>query len=542
MAKLNQPGVRAATRSFVKTAKAPAGRTHQGGVGYERDVKSELFLLAVANMVSENTFYEPGGQRDERYANLIHQATLEDEDWTVRFLGWLRGAANMRTASIVGAAEFVKARLDAGVESQPNNDSDDTVRGLSRQVVDSVLQRADEPGELIAYWISVHGRNIPKPIKRGVADATKRLYNEFNFLKWDSQSRGVRMADVLSIAHPVAGPEWQNALFGYIRDLRIGKDVEGIPVPLTKLIEREKLMQLPVEERRAVLLSSEGPGRLQEAGMTWESLAGWLQGPMDKKAWEAIIPSMGYMALIRNLRNFDQAEVSDEVAAEIAAKLADPERVARSRQFPMRFLSAYRAAPSLRWSWPLEKAIDASLANVPELKGNTLILVDTSGSMAAGFSKDGTLQRWDAAAIFGIALSRRCANADVVSFSGGWYDDTQTKIFSVKSGESLLKATERWKNGGYFLNGGTNTEGAIRKHLTTKHNRVVILTDEQNGRGNVDSVVPEKKALYTWNLAGYRLGHAPSGFSNRHTFGGLSDAAFKMIPLLEAGRDADWPF
>lgn len=34
----------------------------------------------------------------------------------------------------------------------------------------------------------------------------------------------------------------------------------------------------------------------------------------------------------------------------------------------------------------------------------------------------------------------------------------------------------------------------------------------------------------------------PSGTAGRHTFGGLSDAAFRMVPLLEAGRNADWPW
>jgi hypothetical protein len=29
---------------------------------------------------------------------------------------------------------------------------------------------------------------------------------------------------------------------------------------------------------------------------------------------------------------------------------------------------------------------------------------------------------------------------------------------------------------------------------------------------------------------------------NRHTFGGLTDQAFGMIPLLEAGHAAEWPF
>lgn len=80
-------------------------------------------------------------------------------------LHWLRRDGRMRTASIVGAAEYVKARLDAGVEDGPSN----------RQAVDSVLLRADEPGELLGYWTSRYGRAVPKPVKHGIADAVRRL-------------------------------------------------------------------------------------------------------------------------------------------------------------------------------------------------------------------------------------------------------------------------------------------------------------------------------------------------------------------------------
>jgi hypothetical protein len=54
--------------------------------------------------------------------------------------------------------------------------------------------------------------------------------------------------------------------------------------------------------------------------------------------------------------------------------------------------------------------------------------------------------------------------------------------------------------------------------------------------------VPSTVPVYTWNLAGYRFGHGPAGDGTRHTFGGLTDAGYAMIPLLEAGRDGDWPF
>ncbi len=396
-----------------------------------------------------------------------------------------------------------------------------------------MLRRADEPGEALAYWTSTYGRAIPKPVKRGVADAIGRLYDEYGLLKYDTASKGFRFADVIELVHPAPVAPWQGDLFRTALERRHGRDAE-LPTSLPMLVANAELRAASVDDP-AVLVDVD---RLREAGMTWEDVLSLAGDRVDKASlWTALIPGMGYMALLRNLRNFDQAGVSDAVAAQVAARLADPAQVARSRQLPMRFLSAYRAAQSLRWSYPLEQALGLSLGSIPELPGRTLVLVDTSGSMHSGFSKDGTLMRWDAAVIFGVALAQRSESADVVSFSSG------TKVFPVLAGESLLRAIERWKAGGFFLNGGTATGAAVRRHFA-KHDRVVIVTDEQAtwAGGDVDTAVPPTVPMYTWNLAGYRRGHAPSGSGNRHTFGGLTDQAFRMIPLLEAGRNAAWPW
>ncbi|GAA3138607.1 hypothetical protein GCM10010466_31950 [Planomonospora alba] len=48
--------------------------------------------------------------------------------------------------------------------------------------------------------------------------------------------------------------------------------------------------------------------------------------------------------------------------------------------------------------------------------------------------------------------------------------------------------------------------------------------------------------MYGFNLQGYRHAAMPTGSGNRHEFGGFSGAAFRLVPPLEAGRDADWPF
>ncbi|WP_330291886.1 TROVE domain-containing protein [Streptomyces sp. NBC_00576] len=528
MARFNFKATRAARTQPTSrvTSTGRVLRTYQGGRGSERDARSELFLLAIANFVSQQTFYEAGADRDDRFAALVRELAVSDPAWTAGLLGWLRGEGNLRTASIVGAAEYVKARLDAGATDGPAN----------RQVIDSVLRRPDEPGELLAYWTSVYGRNIPKPVKRGIADAVRRLYSGKSLLKYDTASKGYRFGDILNLVHAAPDPDkpWQGELFQYALDRRHNPDTAVPPASNRVLTAHRELMALPVEERRAVVTSADGAERLAAAGMTWEVLAGWLQGPMDAVAWEAVIPSMGAMALTRNLRNFDEAGVSDEVAAGVAARISDPAEVARSRQFPFRYLAAYRHAPSLRWSYPLEQALGHSLANVPALGGRTLVLVDRSGSMFySRLSERSELNRADAAAIFGTALALRAAEADLVEFG------TASNSVAFRKGESVLKILDRFGD-----LGGTDTTGAVRRYYR-KHDRVVIVTDEQyahSRHGGPTEQIPADVPVYTWNLAGYRAGHGPSGTGNRHTFGGLSDAAFRMIPLLEGVGDADWPW
>ncbi|MHB9850279.1 TROVE domain-containing protein [Streptomyces krungchingensis] len=525
MARFNTKAARARPTSRV-TSTGRVLRTYEGGRGQERDARSELFLLAVANFVSQQTFYETGADRDDRFAALVRDLAVADPSWTAGLLGWLRGEGNLRTASIVGAAEYVKARLDAGATDGPSN----------RQVVASVLRRPDEPGELLAYWTATYGRNVPKPVKRGVADAVRRLYSGKSLLKYDTASKGYRFGDILNLVHAAPDPDkpWQGELFRYALDRRHHPDAAVPPASDRVLSAHRALMALPVAERRAVVTAPDGAERLAAAGITWEALAGWLQGPMDKAAWEAVIPSMGVMALVRNLRNFDEAGVSDEVAEQVAARISDPAEVARSRQFPFRYLAAYRHAPSLRWSYPLERALGHSLANVPALPGRTLVLVDRSGSMFYSRMSDRSeLNRADAAAIFGTALALRAADADLVEFG------TTSGRVKYRRGESVLKVLERFGD-----LGGTDTSGAVRKHYR-KHDRVLIVTDEQaaySHYGDPTEQVPADVPVYTWNLAGYRPGHGPSGRPGRHTFGGLSDAAFRMVPLLESARDADWPW
>lgn len=501
--------------------------TGNSAPGFERDAKGELFTLAVANFVGQETFYENAAKRDTRYVQLIHAVAKTDPAWMAGFLGWLRTDGNMRTASIVGALEAAKAMVAAKIPG-------------SRALVSSVLQRADEPGEALGYWLSIYGRQIPKPVKRGIADAVQRLYTERNALKYDTASHALRFGDVLELCHAAPGMQQRNQgeLFKFLIDRRHDR---GVANPNLPMIQANMALRFRSTEHPEALLNS---AALRLAGMTWEDVLSLAGTKLDKKAvWQAMIPGMGYMALLRNLRNFEQAGIKGDDAHAVGAKLRDPSEVASSRQLPMRFLSAHRACTTHMFSQAIEEALEHSLANIPEFPGRTLILVDTSGSMNEGFSKDGTLKRWDAAAMFGLAMAKRCQDADVYSFSNS------TKQFPMSKNMSLLRALETWKSAGYFFGGGTATGAAIKAHYKS-HDRLVILTDEQaNAHGGWGSFqptdilapVPKDKMVVTFNLAGYQAAHA-AGSPTRITVAGLNDKAFSLIHMLEGRAAGKWPW
>jgi hypothetical protein len=550
MSRFNQRGTRPAVHSPVTTT-GERTISHEGGAGHLRDAKSELFLLAVSNFVGQDAFYEKGGDRDDRYTQLVRTLAVTDPAWCVDFFRWLRGEGNMRTASLVGAAEFVKARLDAeagGGLVQDARAANAAGGGWNRQAIDSVLQRADEPGEMLGYWTAKYGRKLPKPVKRGIADAIQRLYNERSLLKYDTDSKGYRFGDVLNLVHasPDPGKPWQGDLFQYSLDRRHKRGTVPDPDSLPTLARNMAFPEF-FEQDPDIILNAE---EIKRAGLTWEAALSMAGSKVDKaKLWEALIPSMGVMALARNLRNFDEAGVSDEVAAQICARFTDPEQVAKSRMFPFRWWAAYKHAPSLRWAHALEQALGHSLANVPRLKGSTLILVDRSPSMFPGYGfstpNSSDIALAEQAAVFGSALALRAEDPTLVEF--GW---TSNRL-DVPKGGSVLKLIER-----FGQIDGTDIPSAVKQHYDG-HDRIVIVTDEQTRPGwlpsnayshggmretQIDDLVPKATPVYMWNMAGYKPGAMPSGGGQRHTFGGLTDAAFRMVPLLEQGRDARWPW
>ena len=500
--------------------------THEGGAAFLRDAESELFLLAATNMVGEHTFYELAADRDARFVDLVHAVTASNpafvagsdpEHGKVGLAHYLRTTMLMRSAAVVMAAEYVAAGGAGG-----------------RSVVGRALQRADEPAELLGYWLANHGRNLPMPVKRGVADAVRRLYTERAALRYDGLSRGLRMADVLELTHPSPRDERQSALFRYLLDRRHHDDAVADPATLPVIAAATALEAVPADERRTVL-RRRGPDALARAGFSWERLSGWLPGGMDAEAWESVIPSMGVMALVRNLRNLDRAGISEAATEAVIARITDAEDVAEARLFPYQVWAAYRHAPSDDWKRALGRTLDHTMANVPALDA-TLVVIDTSASMQARVSNRSKVARVEVAAVMAMATAKRSSDVDVVI-----YGQTDALVRGLGGASVLAGVDEVVRSVGSVGHATFGHTAVARWFDPRRHRRAVIFTDDQqhdSGHVRLDHV----PLVYTVDLAGYRPSALPAGERGRYTLGGFTDATFTAMKVLEDGRNAAWPF
>ncbi len=570
MTKLNK-GSRLVTQPMA-TEKIPSGRTHEGAPGFERDARTELSLRATTVFAGEGQHYEKGKAADARSVELARKLAVDDWGWVAGFLPWLRSEGNIRTSSVMLACEAAQARAEANVRAHwgATKGFHDPEPLTTRQVVNAVLQRGDEPTEAIQHCLRTFGK-IPVTVKRGAADAMIRLWGERAVIRYDKPDRPMRFADAIELVHPDPKADWQSALFRYLLDERHHGNGEVTSEILPAIFFRRELSKMPPQERHAFAAvalevpDSPAAEQIQRAAAgQWEWVKSWLgERPgkwagylSDRMIWELVIPQMGYMALIRNLRNFEQAGVKPEQVKAICDRIADPKQVAESRQFPYRFLSAHLNTKGAQWLGALETALSYSTGNVPSLDGMTHILVDCSGSMDwltdedkerrnkllfAGKTPPEYPTRAQQALLFAFALAaRNPGKTEVFLFAIQSYGPIH-----VQQGASVLRAVSEAQHIGRGLGGGTQLEQNLRLTFDPhKHTRSVILTDEQafpHGRADAAWMIPETIPLYVWNVAGYTHGAVSYG-PNKVGLGGLTDASFMLMQRYESSKTGLWPW
>lgn len=228
---------------------ASRGKTFEGGTGFARDQKTELYLRATTSFAGEGKFYETADEADGRAIQLAREVAVSDWAWFSKFIPWLRSEANIRTMSVMLAAEGVNARLAAKARVGADPDVPGKLLPSHRQFIADALQRPDEPGELISYWINSYGKKIPQPIKRGAADAFTRMINQRQALRYDKTGKAVRLGDVIDLTHPTPKTPQQGDLFKYLLASRHNRDDSQFPPSLVEIAARKQLNAFTPQER-----------------------------------------------------------------------------------------------------------------------------------------------------------------------------------------------------------------------------------------------------------------------------------------------------
>lgn len=522
MARMNTRGSK--PRNMATTpVNTTTGRafTAEGGTGWQRTPKGELFLAAVTSL-NEDTFYETADERVNRIQTLATDPEIiNSPEWALGMVRWLRQEVGLRSIPGVVAMAVVKARLDAGLT------------GTNRQIIEAAIGRLDEASDMIAGWMSLYGRNIPSCVRRGVADALRARLSERSYLKWVGRmnSGSVSLRDVINLTHPKPKDKTQEALIKLALDESYGQKGDDKQLPTIRA--RRQFLAMDRDAQISALTGPDAKDTIRKAALTHELIAGAI-GTIPADVWKTLVPNMGYMALRMNLRRIEASGVSRSLIATINERLSDVEEAAKSRTMPVAFYAAYKNAP-LAFAAALQDAANASLENVPELKGRTLVLLDRSYSMSAPLSAKSSLSCQDTANVFASALALRGENVRVVAF------DNHMEDVNVNSAD-LLRVVDQMPT----PRGGTYTPEAIRwaHECGRQYDRIVILTDEQYTGDSVDKALDTYAPgvpVFTWNLAGYRTAQMEAR-EGRWTFGGLSDKGFQMIPLLERGIGQSWPW
>lgn len=557
--------------------------TYEGGKAYRRSPKQELFLLA-ASFLNEPKFYETSNEQKSRIDELA-EAVANDGKWILNLVEWLRGDGGLRTSAQVVAAACVHARLKLGIDSKD---------GLNRKIISASIHRADEGPALLAFYIDRYGKNVPKPVKRGVADALNRM-NESQYLKYRGKTnRGaISIADAISITHPTPKDQLHDALFAYALNEQHGGKCDDTDLPLIAARNAfEKLQQ----KTRKEFLTNPTYTSIEKLQLTHEYVFSAMPDATDNEklmAWNKLIPTMGYQACLMNTRRilalcgedvepsasqtirnwfmndcdemFDERQhdkpkpdVSPVLVNKVEWKLFD--RLSNPNEYkvmPLSFLAAYRNVPSVAQG-VLSDTVWKTLDNIPVLSGRTLILVDGSGSMMGSMSSRSSVSLFDNACMFATALAYK-SNAEVYRFNSE-AQRVDLKPY-IDASKSMLEAIDAFGS----AMGGTrvaySTQQAYHDCVSrgVEINRVIVITDEQTSftdkpcfytwRGNSDialgDAVPSDIPFYVWNVGGYRPA-IDLGTPNRMALGGLTDSAFKLITYVENVGNVDgeqkWPW
>jgi 60 kDa SS-A/Ro ribonucleoprotein len=473
MSKFNQTVVKTTTKTTNLA----------GGEAYKASNELALVSLLLTSFVS-NQFYRTTDQSLDELKKYIK--SMKNKEFIAKSAIFARDEFGMRSITHALAGELA---------------SELTGKEWGKNFYEKVITRVDDMTEIMSYYLNnktdkKHPK-FPNSLKKGFAKAFDK-FDAYQLAKYKGDNKEVKLVDVVNLVHPVPTDRNKEALNSLVNgDLKNTKTWES-------------------------MLSAAGQQAQDEEDLSKLKSDAWSDLILTKK--------IGYFALLRNLRNIIQQAPSAIPAA--CALLTDESMIKRSRVLPFRFTTAYEEISKLGSSSDvrtvlvaINQALDISSCNVPKFDGETLVVIDVSGSMSG--------KPAEIASLFG-AMIAKANNCDVMTFA------TNANYKSYNPMDSILTI----RNGFRFSGGGTNFH-SIFQTANKKYDRIVILSDMQ---GWIGYNCPSKEFndyknrfncdpyVYSWDLQGYSTLQFPE--SKVFCLAGFSEKVFDIMKLMEEDKKA----
>lgn len=458
-----------------------------GGAAFKMSDRLELATIIVGSYMSaENKgaagFYESEARRLARLEALIQK----EPQFAAKALLWCRHQAGLRTITHVGSA-----MLAQHAKGQP----------WLRKFFENVVRRPDDMCETVAAYREIYKVNfIPNAMKAGFRLAFGK-FDEHQLAKYQQKGCDPSLADLLNLVHPVA-----NA------------------------INRVGLRKLATNK---LVVSDTWEAELSAAGQ---------EGTSKQTAWSNLLTEnkLQPLALLRNVRNILQAAGNDGVMVnELCRQLVDPAGIRKNVILPFQYITAYREVTKScaglkhlgKVQAALSQAAEEACSNIKPFTGNTVVLLDDSGSMNSGGMQ---LTPAQSGSMLAAILLKVNPTADFVMYNSA------ARYESVNPRTPLIELADNIH--GRIHSGGTNLNAALLT-LNERYDNVVVLSDEETWGGgstpaNVALAQYRKRynatpVCYGFNLAGTGTLQFPE--DQVISIAGFTFKVFELLNTLQTG-------
>jgi 60 kDa SS-A/Ro ribonucleoprotein len=387
-----------------------------GHEAYKMNDKERLVTQVLTSLFNEDKFY---GDNSKDIVETARRVIEKDPRFAANLCIYARREMHLRTISHVLLGELAKAQGG---------------KAYVRKTAVNSIERADDMTEVLSYYMSTYGRPIPNSLKKGIADKLLS-FDGYQLAKYN-RSGSVKLKDLLCLVHPKARSEEQSNMFKRLLENRL------------------------------------------ETPVTWETQLS-ARGN-TKEVWEVLIENnrLGYMAMLRNLRNIIKAGVSN--MDKVYELLSDEQRVLKNKLLPFRYYSAYKTLSNAglgtsRIFDTLETAIKHSTRNINRLTGKTLISADVSGSMNSPVSQKSHMTCAEIAVLLMAIANYICEETITTTFDTELYMSSLPTVGGIISNANSIEV-----NGG-----GTDISLPVKYLLENEIfvDRIVILSDNEINYG-----------------------------------------------------------